>query len=251
MRRAHITITTMNKRRPATDVTHVDAGDARVAFDTPPPLAGGGWGEGAIPIGAYGSARPPPPNPLPQGEGEYQTQTQTDNRSIPTPPRTPDSPTVATHMTPANSNTTMPNLCSVSLPGSHRRFQPAHTPTRTGWNGRSKPATSRDGDTLHAWIQTSCRMVPPATTRSCSATPTAHPGPETLNELATANASSRERRMETLRSGHGVRGRGRGMATARLPSPVAYPIAVGAMAGHMASMKTRPPPLTCKHSRPT
>ena len=33
---------------------------------TPPPLAGGGWGEGAFEL-----ARPPPPNPLPQGEGEY------------------------------------------------------------------------------------------------------------------------------------------------------------------------------------
>ena len=33
--------------------------------DCPPPLAGGGWGEGAAP-----PSRPPPPNPLPQGEGE-------------------------------------------------------------------------------------------------------------------------------------------------------------------------------------
>ena len=32
---------------------------------SPPPLAGGGWGEGAM-----GATRPPPPNPLPQGEGE-------------------------------------------------------------------------------------------------------------------------------------------------------------------------------------
>ena len=31
---------------------------------TPPPLAGGGWGEGAT-----DQQRPPPPNPLPQGEG--------------------------------------------------------------------------------------------------------------------------------------------------------------------------------------
>jgi putative ABC transport system ATP-binding protein len=34
--------------------------------NSPPPLAGGGWGEGATPDGP----RPPPPNPLPQGEGE-------------------------------------------------------------------------------------------------------------------------------------------------------------------------------------
>ena len=36
--------------------------------NTPPPLAGGGWGEGT---GDAGLAHaPPPPNPLPQGEGE-------------------------------------------------------------------------------------------------------------------------------------------------------------------------------------
>ena len=33
---------------------------------SPPPLAGGGWGEGAAPR----LPQPPPPNPLPQGEGE-------------------------------------------------------------------------------------------------------------------------------------------------------------------------------------
>src|SRR5690242_18863829 len=31
----------------------------------PPPLAGGGWGEGTV-----DEAPPPPPNPLPRGEGE-------------------------------------------------------------------------------------------------------------------------------------------------------------------------------------
>ena len=34
------------------------------AKDAPPPLEGGGWGEGFVPHGT------PPPNPLPQGEGE-------------------------------------------------------------------------------------------------------------------------------------------------------------------------------------
>jgi Cu2+-exporting ATPase len=42
-------------------------GVAELAHDTPPPLEGGGWGEGLV--GA--NLRPtPPPNPLPQGEGE-------------------------------------------------------------------------------------------------------------------------------------------------------------------------------------
>src|SRR6185312_8787661 len=35
----------------------------------PPPLAGGGWGEGANHDWPRGM--PPPPNPLPQGEGEF------------------------------------------------------------------------------------------------------------------------------------------------------------------------------------
>ncbi|HME20141.1 MAG TPA: phosphotransferase [Acetobacteraceae bacterium] len=43
-----------------------DLGDDLVsALMSPPPLAGGGWGERAAP-----SQWPPPPNPLPQGEGE-------------------------------------------------------------------------------------------------------------------------------------------------------------------------------------
>jgi len=33
-------------------------------MDIPPPLEGGGWGEGSV------RHEPPPPNPLPQGEGE-------------------------------------------------------------------------------------------------------------------------------------------------------------------------------------
>jgi 2-polyprenyl-6-hydroxyphenyl methylase/3-demethylubiquinone-9 3-methyltransferase len=37
----------------------------RIWAETPPPLAIGGWGEGAAP-----PQPPPPPNPLPQGEGE-------------------------------------------------------------------------------------------------------------------------------------------------------------------------------------
>jgi heme exporter protein A len=37
-------------------------------FDTPPPLAGGGWGEGAAV-----RALPPSPNPLPQGEGRLES----------------------------------------------------------------------------------------------------------------------------------------------------------------------------------
>ena len=38
---------------------------SNVTSEAPPPLAGGGWGEGAV-----RAAPPPPPNPLPQGEGE-------------------------------------------------------------------------------------------------------------------------------------------------------------------------------------
>jgi len=37
---------------------------------TPPPLEGGGWGEGSVQPGTA-AVRTPPPNPLPQGEGEF------------------------------------------------------------------------------------------------------------------------------------------------------------------------------------
>src|SRR5579864_6020782 len=69
----------MSERRPATDVTHADAGDGDggVAFDTPRPLAGGVRGEGAAPNRRPLLASPPPTTPLPQGDGEYQIQTPT------------------------------------------------------------------------------------------------------------------------------------------------------------------------------
>ncbi len=47
-------------------LTEVVATGALLAKRSPPPLAGGGWGEGAVPSWV----RPPPPAPLPQGEGE-------------------------------------------------------------------------------------------------------------------------------------------------------------------------------------
>jgi len=42
---------------------------ARLAHDSPPPLEGGGWGEGSVHPSSL-DVRTPPPNPLPQGEGE-------------------------------------------------------------------------------------------------------------------------------------------------------------------------------------
>src|SRR6185437_12835819 len=39
--------------------------ESAAANKAPPPLAGGGWGEGVFDL-----APPPPPNPLPLGEGE-------------------------------------------------------------------------------------------------------------------------------------------------------------------------------------
>ena len=42
---------------------------ARLAHDTPPPLEGGGWGEGCVHPQAV-AVRTPPPKPLPQGAGE-------------------------------------------------------------------------------------------------------------------------------------------------------------------------------------
>ena len=53
------------KRLRAERATGAERSVSGVSHRPPPPLAGGGWGEGAC-------DRPssPPPNPLPQGEGE-------------------------------------------------------------------------------------------------------------------------------------------------------------------------------------
>jgi len=44
-----------------------------VTKETPPPLEGGGWGEGCVPP-MFSGIRTPPPTPLPQGEGESASQ---------------------------------------------------------------------------------------------------------------------------------------------------------------------------------
>src|SRR5580692_8800254 len=49
-------------------------------METPPPLVGGGWGEGSV----RGWPRPtPPPNPLPQGEGENRGGKHADSHARP------------------------------------------------------------------------------------------------------------------------------------------------------------------------
>ena len=90
-----------------------------------------------------------------------------------------------------------------------------------------------DGDTLHAWI---ADVLTHGTARNDAILLRhAHRTPsnlETVNELAAANASSRERLMETLDQGTAFAAAAAAWQPPELPSPVAYPIAVGAMAGH-------------------
>ena len=79
------------------------------------------------------------------------------------------------------------------------------------------------------------RTDPDATMRSCCATRTAlHTNAATLHdiaELAAAVAPSRERRMETLDQGTAFIAAAAAWHPPQLPSRVAYPVAVGALAG--------------------
>jgi urease accessory protein len=90
-----------------------------------------------------------------------------------------------------------------------------------------------DGDTLRAWIADV--LTHGAARNDAILLRHAHRAPRdlaALNELAAANASSRERLMETLDQGTAFAAAAAAWQPPELPSPIAYPIAVGAMAGH-------------------
>lgn len=93
----------------------------------------------------------------------------------------------------------------------------------------------RDGNTLHGWL---IDILTHGSGRNDAillrhAHRSAHDpaGLEQLAELATAVAPSRERHAETLDQGTAFLRAARAWACPSLPSPVAYPIAVGALAG--------------------
>ncbi len=127
--------------------------------------------------------------------------------------------------------------CCTCWPGSRRRSRPAASLTRTGSNGRSRPAicaTTRPAAT--GW-PICWRTAPAATMRSCCATRTA-PTPSELTALC-ALADRNGRRAGALAPRRWARATPSSRAAlvwgsprlAGLAGPVAYPVAVGALAG--------------------
>jgi urease accessory protein len=203
----------MNERRQTNDFE----------VDTPPPLAGGGKGEGATPKGACGSARPPPPSPLPQGEGEYQPQAQAQTQLQPHQSQSHQLQPYQPH----HPHPVLRLLAWLSPAFPTGAYAYSH-----GLEWAIETGAISDGDTLHVWIadvlthgaaRNDAILLRHAHRASCDL--------ETLNELATANASSRERLMETLDQGTAFVAAAAPWQPPELPSLVAYPIAVGAMAG--------------------
>jgi len=91
-----------------------------------------------------------------------------------------------------------------------------------------------DGETLRTWLEDVLRH---GTGRNDAILLRhAHRGGDvaTLNELAAASATSRERRGETLDQGSAFVTATAAWGVPTLPAPVAYPIAVGAIAAHHA-----------------
>jgi len=162
--------------------------------ESPPPLAGGGWGEGAAPV----LAATPPPTPLPQGEGE-----------LPTP--------------------TLRLLAWLSPAFPTGAYAYSHG---LEWAVESSDVT--DGDTLRVWLadvlahgsgRNDAILLRHAhrAIGDCVA----------LNDLAAAIAPSRERRAETLDQGTAFIAAAAAWHPPELPERVAYPVAVGALAsGH-------------------
>jgi urease accessory protein len=89
----------------------------------------------------------------------------------------------------------------------------------------------RDGETLRAWIED---VLLHGTGRNDAILLRhAHSGDDVaaLNELAAASASARERRAETLDQGTAFVAAATAWGVPALPTPIAYPIAAGAIAG--------------------
>jgi urease accessory protein len=89
-----------------------------------------------------------------------------------------------------------------------------------------------DGDTLRGWLADV--LVHGSGRNDAILLRYAHAGGDlaALNELAIAIAPSRERRVETLDQGTAFVAAAAAWKPPRLPARVAYPVAVGAMAGH-------------------
>ena len=89
----------------------------------------------------------------------------------------------------------------------------------------------RDGETLRAWIEDV--LLHGSGRNDAILLRHAHRGADVamLNELAAASATSRERHSETLDQGTAFAVAAKAWGVPALPTPVSYPIAIGAVAG--------------------
>ena len=145
-------------------------------------------------VGSGGLARPPPPSPLPQGEGEYGVLH------------------LLTWLSPA--------------------FPTGAYAYSHGLEWAVEDGDVIDGDTLYAWLADV--LTHGSGPNDAILLRHAHRGGDlvALNELAIAIAPSRERRVETLDQGTAFVAAVAAWNPPQLPARVAYPVAVGAIAGH-------------------
>jgi urease accessory protein len=194
---AGITITT------TTTMSERGAG-SRPGISTPPPLLGGGWEEGAVPQST------PPPNPLPQGEGEAKTQTKTQIQT---------------------RHATLLRLLAWLSPS----FPTGAYAYSHGIEWAVECGAITDGDTLREWLADilshgsgrNDAILLRHAHRAAADAAALHE----LADLAAAIASSRERRMETQDQGTAFIAAAAAWQPPELPASVAYPVAVGALAG--------------------
>ncbi len=181
---AGITIVTTTMSR-GTNITNL----------TPPPLAGGGWGEGAVP-----PTGPPPPSPLPQGEGED-------------------------CLLPSRALLRLLAWLSPAFPTGAYAY--SH-----GLEWAVECGDIADGDTLHIWLADV--LIHGSGRNDAILLRHAHRergNHAALNDLAAAIAPSRERRTETLDQGTAFIAAASAWLPPELPERVAYPVAVGALSG--------------------
>jgi len=164
------------------------------AMSEEPRLAGGGWGEGAVPH----LATPPPPNPLPQGEGGSQF---------------------------------LPHLLRL-LAWLSPAFPTGGYAYSHGLVWSVECGDVVDGETLRLWLTDI--LVHGSGRNDAIILRHAYRGSDwaALNELAVAIAPSRERRAEMLDQGTAFMAAVAAWHPPRLPERVAYPVAVGALAGN-------------------
>ena len=178
---------------------------SRATHITPPPLAGGGWGEG-------GDAGTPSPQPPPaRGGGVFVPAFRP--VFLPALLRTPRTPSSARLAIAGVSDR---RLCLFAWPGMGGGVRGHH----------------RRRDAAHVACRCPDPRLRPQRRDSCFATLTGeHSNHAALNELAAAIAPSRERRTETLDQGTAFIAAAAAWQPPPLPERVAYPVAVGALAG--------------------